>query len=491
MATIFPLSASVGQEFDGYVFDGTIWNLIGNEYNPTSFSSTAPENPKPGDLWVDSITNVPVLSINNVAYQSDLNDYLTLQSASTNYATVDYVENELSNIDLNDAITTASAAAVSYLVDSAPEALDTLNELAVALGDDQNFATTITNSLSEKLSIQSASTTYLTNEIASNTYLTSASLQIFPVYKMNTGTTAERPASPTDGLFRFNTTTGYPEWYDPSENQWINFYQQKAFTLRYLIVAGGGGGGTQVGGGGGAGGLLSNTSSVGNGIPYTVSVGDGGDQSFTSTNPGSNGKNSIFSDLTAIGGGGGGSHQNNGVSLVGGSGGGGGGGNGNGIGGAAGTIGQGNSGGIGWIGWAGGGGGGAGTAGFNASNGIGGNGGNGLSVDITGSSVYYAGGGGGSSDNSNAGSTGGLGGGGNGRSNSGNGIQNGSPNTGGGGGGVRDTGAAGYGGSGIVIISYPSQKTINIGAGLTGTTTTVNANKVTTFTAGTGIVSFS
>lgn len=42
------------------------------------------------------------------------------------------------------------STAVSGLVDSAPAALDTLNELAAALGDDENFATTITNSLANK-----------------------------------------------------------------------------------------------------------------------------------------------------------------------------------------------------------------------------------------------------------------------------------------------------------------------------------------------------
>jgi hypothetical protein len=41
--------------------------------------------------------------------------------------------------------------AVSNLVDSAPGALNTLNELAAALGDDANFSTTITNSIATKL----------------------------------------------------------------------------------------------------------------------------------------------------------------------------------------------------------------------------------------------------------------------------------------------------------------------------------------------------
>lgn len=41
-------------------------------------------------------------------------------------------------------------AAISALVGSSPEALDTLNELAAALGNDPNFATTITNALAGK-----------------------------------------------------------------------------------------------------------------------------------------------------------------------------------------------------------------------------------------------------------------------------------------------------------------------------------------------------
>ena len=42
-------------------------------------------------------------------------------------------------------------ARVALLVDSAPSTLDTLNELAAALGDDANFSTTVTNSIATKL----------------------------------------------------------------------------------------------------------------------------------------------------------------------------------------------------------------------------------------------------------------------------------------------------------------------------------------------------
>ena len=46
----------------------------------------------------------------------------------------------------------ATKTDLANLVDTAPEALNTLNELAAALGDDPNFATTITTELGKKSS---------------------------------------------------------------------------------------------------------------------------------------------------------------------------------------------------------------------------------------------------------------------------------------------------------------------------------------------------
>jgi hypothetical protein len=48
------------------------------------------------------------------------------------------------------ATTAFVAAAVAALIDGSPGALDTLNELAAALGDDANFAATVTNALALK-----------------------------------------------------------------------------------------------------------------------------------------------------------------------------------------------------------------------------------------------------------------------------------------------------------------------------------------------------
>jgi hypothetical protein len=67
-------------------------------------------------------------------------------------------------------------------------------------------------------------------------------------------------------------------------------------------------------------------------------------------------------------------------------------------------------------------------------------------------------------------------------------------NTGGGGGGggnaYSTSLSGGAGGSGIVILRYPNTYTITLGAGLTGTTSNVSTDKVTTITAGTGNVSW-
>jgi hypothetical protein len=88
MTSIFPVSASVGQEFSGYNFDGESWNLIGNEFNPTSFSSSPPLNPKAGDLWVDSSSDVPSISPESILTKNSASTiYLSQVSASSTYIT--------------------------------------------------------------------------------------------------------------------------------------------------------------------------------------------------------------------------------------------------------------------------------------------------------------------------------------------------------------------------------------------------------------------
>jgi hypothetical protein len=146
---------------------------------------------------------------------------------------------------------------------------------------------------------------------------------------------------------------------------------------------------------------------------YKVSVGRGG-RAETMTNATSTqqlfgiiGENSVFNDLTAVGGGRGGSGGN-----PGGDGGSGGGAGRNYFTASSGTTDQGNDGGIGsdaGSGAAAGGGGGAGAVG---GDGVldtsGGAGGNGVSCSITGTAVVYAGGGGGGIQKSSGAGTGGT-----------------------------------------------------------------------------------
>jgi hypothetical protein len=75
----------------------------------------------------------------------------------TGLATEDYVDTAISNIPEVDltgyATETFVGTAISNLIDTAPAALDTLNELAAALNDDANFATTVTTALGLKAPI--------------------------------------------------------------------------------------------------------------------------------------------------------------------------------------------------------------------------------------------------------------------------------------------------------------------------------------------------
>ena len=54
MPTIFPLSASAGQQFQDYAFDGESWNIIGENWKPFTYSATEPDFHEAGFIWVDS-----------------------------------------------------------------------------------------------------------------------------------------------------------------------------------------------------------------------------------------------------------------------------------------------------------------------------------------------------------------------------------------------------------------------------------------------------
>lgn len=85
------------------------------------------------------------------------------------------------NVALKSDITTA----INGLVDSAPNTLNTLNELAAALNDDASFATTVTNSIAGKVgsnTTQAGGGTAVTNIVT----LTQAQYDAIPTKDTNT-----------------------------------------------------------------------------------------------------------------------------------------------------------------------------------------------------------------------------------------------------------------------------------------------------------------
>jgi hypothetical protein len=106
--------------------------------------------------------------------------------------------------------------AVSNLVDSSPAALNTLNELAAALGDDANFSTTTATALGLRVSKDSD---------------TGAA-------SMPTGTTAQRPTGAL-GMFRHNTTLNQFEGYNDGAWGALAGGDEVSFvTYEYIATAG-------------------------------------------------------------------------------------------------------------------------------------------------------------------------------------------------------------------------------------------------------------
>jgi co-chaperonin GroES (HSP10) len=116
---------------------------------------------------------------------SDL-DHYNSTDFSTDFATKSTTDlSEGTNLYYTDARADARAQLkIDALVDSAPGTLDTLNELAAALGDDANFSTTVTNSIATKLASADFDSTFDTrlatkdtndiSEGSSNLYYTDA-----------------------------------------------------------------------------------------------------------------------------------------------------------------------------------------------------------------------------------------------------------------------------------------------------------------------------
>lgn len=461
MTTIFPLSASVGQTFNGYEFDGTSWNIIGIDLTQDYATQIELDTHTSDTTNVHGITNSA-----SVVYTDDsrLSDARTPTSHSFTHASAgsDPITIEQSQVTN---LTSVLSSKMDYAL---PVNAQTGTTYTFVAGDAEKL-TTANNSAAVTLTIPPhSSVTWVNNTILRVVNYGAGDVTVAGgsgVIVTNTATKIQQYQSAAAIRTGVDTWTLVP----------FGGAGNPPLSVEYLVVAGGGGGGGAgstwaTAGGGGAGGYRSsvtgeksgggaNPESVFNvtlGTTYTITVGAGGSGGPGYTR-GVNGSNSTFSTISATGGGAGGAFLSG--SLSGGSGGGGPGYTNVSQSGSAGTANQGYAGGNGLggadVSSCGGGGGGAASTGNNAYPvGGGGNGGLGIGSAITGSFVQRAGGGGG------GGNTRGLGnsGGGNGGTGNGNGSSA-TANTGGGGGGACGSSSGGgtvggNGGSGIVSIRY-------------------------------------
>jgi hypothetical protein len=152
---------------------GAVWTIDADAVTNAKLANMATSTLKgrvtagtgdPEDLTVGQVRTL--LSLNNVDNTSDANKPVsTAQQAAldtkaplsspalTGTPTAPTATAGTNTTQL--ATTAFVASAIAALIGSAPGALDTLNELAAALGNDPNFATTITNGLAGKLTAAS------------------------------------------------------------------------------------------------------------------------------------------------------------------------------------------------------------------------------------------------------------------------------------------------------------------------------------------------
>ena len=154
MASIeFPLSFS--RQYPGPLDVSAVFSSL------TDLNSYVSSNPIAYSGQVVSVSDVNDSGIYMIVDDPSNPGSLTLTTALVDQDSLDLKADQSTTYTKSEVDTK-----VADLVDSAPETLDTLNELATALGDDPNFATTVTNSIGTKAD---QATTYTKTEVDAHT----------------------------------------------------------------------------------------------------------------------------------------------------------------------------------------------------------------------------------------------------------------------------------------------------------------------------------
>lgn len=185
MTLNFPSSPSDQDVYSGYVYDATkgVWKKIAattdnvsegstnvyftnqraldataSAYDAAGSAATAESN---ANTYTDGRETAITTAYQSYADTAEADAISTASADATSKANTaesnanTYTDGLVGDVTVDgsggNTVTDRIASAVSGLVDSAPATLDTLNELAAALGDDPNFATTVATSIGEKV----------------------------------------------------------------------------------------------------------------------------------------------------------------------------------------------------------------------------------------------------------------------------------------------------------------------------------------------------
>ena len=146
-----------------YLISGEPDTITGVKGNKETTYRTGNVNLTPADIGaLPDDTEIPVVPTNIGAFENDAG-YLTQHQSLTDYPKKTELANVATSGDYTDLINTPTIPStkglatetyvqnkIAEVVNSAPGTLDTLNELAKALGNDPNFATTMATELGKK-----------------------------------------------------------------------------------------------------------------------------------------------------------------------------------------------------------------------------------------------------------------------------------------------------------------------------------------------------
>ena len=196
-----------------YLISGEADAITGVKGNKETTYRTGNVNLTPADIGaLPDTTEIPVVPTNISAFYNDAG-YLTQHQSLTDYPKKTELANVATSGDYTDLINTPTIPSteglatetyvqnkIAEVVNSAPGTLDTLNELAQALGNDPNFATTMATELGKK-----ANTANLATVATSGSYNDLSDRPTIP--SVGNGTLTIQKNGTSAGTFTANATT--------------------------------------------------------------------------------------------------------------------------------------------------------------------------------------------------------------------------------------------------------------------------------------------